>query len=178
MINKNIITAAALVLFGSAFQANAQTDIVVKGTVKDIYGNPLPGVVVSANHKDLYITDKNGEYTATTDRSDKLTFSLLGYKQAELPASGTMEVVLEDDAHNLAQLTSAIQTSTERSFLTPFRPSPVKLFQSRSCQDSRVPSQVSSQVSPPSSLHSSLLLKLSICTSAVSPPFMAVVQVS
>ena len=61
MINKNIITAAALVLFGSAFQANAQTDIVVKGTVKDIYGNPLPGVVVSANHKDLYITDKNGE---------------------------------------------------------------------------------------------------------------------
>ena len=103
MINKNIITAAALVLFGSAFQANAQTDIVVKGTVKDIYGNPLPGVVVSANHKDLYITDKNGEYTATTDRSDKLTFSLLGYKQAELPASGTMEVVLEDDAHNLAQ---------------------------------------------------------------------------
>ena len=103
MINKNIITAAALVLFGSAFQANAQTDIVVKGTVKDIYGNPLPGVVVSANHKDLYITDKNGEYTATTDRSDKLTFSLLGYKQAEVPASGTMEVVLEDDAHNLAQ---------------------------------------------------------------------------
>ena len=103
MINKNIITAAALVLFGSAFQANAQTDIVVKGTVKDIYGNPLPGVVVSANHKDLYITDKNGEYTATTDRSDKLTFSLLGYKQAEVPASGKMEVVLEDDAHNLAQ---------------------------------------------------------------------------
>lgn len=103
MMNKNIITAAALVLFGSAFQANAQTDIVVKGTVKDIYGNPLPGVVVSANHKDLYITDKNGEYTATTDRSDKLTFSLLGYKQAEVPAAGKMEVVLEDDAHNLAQ---------------------------------------------------------------------------
>lgn len=103
MINKNIITAAALILFGSAFQANAQTDIMVSGTVKDIYGNPLPGVVVSANHKDLYITDKNGEYTATADRSDDLCFSLLGYKQAVVKAAGKMEVVLEDDAHNLAQ---------------------------------------------------------------------------
>ena len=118
MINKNIITAAALVLFGTAFTANAQTDIVVKGTVKDIYGNPLPGVVVSANHKDLYITDKNGEYVATTDRSDKLTFSLLGYKQAELPASGKMEVVLEDDAHNLAQSVNLGYTHQYREVLS------------------------------------------------------------
>lgn len=103
MINKNIIAAAALLLFGSAFQANAQTDIAVSGTVKDVYGNPLPGVIVSANHKDLYITDKNGEYQATADRSDELVFSLLGYKQATAKAAGQMEVVLEDDAHNLAQ---------------------------------------------------------------------------
>jgi len=118
MINKNIITAAALILFGSAFQANAQTDIMVSGTVKDIYGNPLPGVVVSANHKDLYITDKNGEYTATADRSDDLTFSLLGYKQTVAKAAGKMEVVLEDDAHNLAQSVNLGYTNQYREVLS------------------------------------------------------------
>jgi protocatechuate 3,4-dioxygenase beta subunit len=70
MMNKHITIAAALLLLGSAFVANAQTDIAVTGTVKDIYGNPLPGVIVSANGKDLYMTDKNGQYAATADKSD------------------------------------------------------------------------------------------------------------
>ena len=46
MMNKHIISAAALLLLGSAFVANAQNDIAVSGTVKDVYGNPLPGVIV------------------------------------------------------------------------------------------------------------------------------------
>jgi TonB-linked outer membrane protein, SusC/RagA family/TonB-dependent outer membrane receptor, SusC/RagA subfamily, signature region len=103
MINKNIITVAALLLAGSSFQMFAQTDITVSGTVKDIYGNPLPGVIVSANNADLYITDKDGKYTAVADRSDDLTFSLLGYKQAVAKAGAKMDVVLENDAHSLAQ---------------------------------------------------------------------------
>ncbi len=102
MINKHILTAA-LLLLGGSFLANAQTDIAVTGTVKDVYGNPLPGVIVSANGKDLYMTDKNGQYAATADRSDELTFSLVGYKQAVLSAASNMEVVLEDDAHELAE---------------------------------------------------------------------------
>ena len=53
MINKHIISAAAILLFGGAFMANAQTEIAVSGTVTDSYGNPLPGVIVSANSKDL-----------------------------------------------------------------------------------------------------------------------------
>ena len=77
MLNKNIFTAAALILLGTSIQVKAQ-DITVAGTVKDVYGNPLPGVIVSANHKDLYITDKNGQYTAKVGKSEDLEFSLLG----------------------------------------------------------------------------------------------------
>ena len=118
MINKNIFAAAALLLLGSAFQANAQTDIAVSGTVKDIYGKPLSGVIVSANHKDLYITDQNGQYTATADRSDNLVFSLLGYKQAVVKAASGMEVVLEDDAHNLAQTVNLGYTKQYKEVLS------------------------------------------------------------
>ena len=102
MMNKNIFTTAALLLLGAYLQVNAQ-DITVSGTVKDVYGNPLPGVIVSANHKDLYITDKNGQYTAKVDRTGELNFSLLGFKPASVKAASQMEVVLEDDAHGLAE---------------------------------------------------------------------------
>ena len=65
MMNKNIFAAAALLLLGASIQQVKAQDISVAGTVRDIYGNPLPGVIVSSNHKDLYITDKNGQYTST-----------------------------------------------------------------------------------------------------------------
>lgn len=44
-MNKNILTVAALLLLGTSLHLNAQ-DITVTGTVKDVYGNPLPGVIV------------------------------------------------------------------------------------------------------------------------------------
>lgn len=102
MMNKNIFAAAALLLLGASMQVKAQ-DISVAGTVRDIYGNPLPGVIVSSNHKDLYITDKNGQYTAKVNKSGELEFSLLGFKPTSVKASSQMEVTLEDDAHNLAE---------------------------------------------------------------------------
>lgn len=103
MINKNTILTAALLLTGFAFQANAQTTLTASGTVKDVYGNPLPGVIVSAGHKDLYVTDKEGQYTVAVDPDERLAFSLLGFKRQEVRASSGMDVVLEDDAHGLAE---------------------------------------------------------------------------
>lgn len=117
MMNKNIFTAAALLLLGASIQMNAQ-DVTVTGTVKDVYGNPLPGVIVSANHKDLYITDKNGKYTATVDKSRELEFSLLGYKPTAAKAASQMEVVLEDDAHNLAETVNLGYTKQSREVLS------------------------------------------------------------
>ncbi len=102
MMNKNIFAAAVLLLFGTTLQVNAQ-DITVTGTVKDVYGNPLPGVIVSANHKDLYMTDRNGQYTATVDKTGDLEFTLLGFKPTSIKAASQPDVVLEDDAHGLAE---------------------------------------------------------------------------
>ena len=102
-MNKNIFAAAALLLLGASIQQVKAQDITVAGTVRDIYGNPLPGVIVSSNHKDLYITDKNGQYTAKVNKSGELEFSLLGFKPTSAKASSQMEVTLEDDAHNLAE---------------------------------------------------------------------------
>lgn len=103
MMKKHIIIAAALMLLGSAF-ASAQNDLTVSGTVKDVYGNPIPGVIVSTNGKALYITDKNGQYTATASSSDELTFALVGFKKQTIKASPDMQVVLEDDGHDLAEV--------------------------------------------------------------------------
>lgn len=117
MLNKNIFTAAALILLGTSIQVKAQ-DITVAGTVKDVYGNPLPGVIVSANHKDLYITDKNGQYTAKVGKSEDLEFSLLGYKPTSVKASSQADVVLEDDAHNLAETVNIGLSKQSRELLT------------------------------------------------------------
>ena len=117
MLNKNIFAAAALILLGTSIQVKAQ-DITVAGTVKDVYGNPLPGVIVSANHKDLYITDKNGQYTAKVGKSEDLEFSLLGYKPTSVKASSQADVVLEDDAHNLAETVNIGLSKQSRELLT------------------------------------------------------------
>ena len=119
MINKHIISAAAILLFGGAFMANAQTEIAVSGTVTDSYGNPLPGVIVSANSKDLYITDKNGQYTAMAGSTDELTFSLVGYKQKTAKATATdAKIVLEDDGHGLAELVNLGYSKEYREVLS------------------------------------------------------------
>lgn len=118
MINKNIFAAVALLLFGTAFQVNAQTGITVSGTVKDIYGNPLPGVIVTSGHEDVYITDKDGQYKATVDKSENLTFSLLGYKQLTEQPSSDMAIVLQDDAHSMAENVNLGYNKQYREVLT------------------------------------------------------------
>lgn len=118
MMNKNIFAAAALLLLGASIQQVKAQDISVAGTVRDIYGNPLPGVIVSSNHKDLYITDKNGQYTAKVNKSGELEFSLLGFKPTSVKASSQMEVTLEDDAHNLAENVSIGLSKQSREVLS------------------------------------------------------------
>jgi len=118
MINKNIIAAVALLLMGTAFQANAQTEIAVSGQVKDVYGNPLPGVIVSVNNQDVYITDKDGNYAFLVDNTENLTFSLLGYKQLTTKAVSGLDVVLEDDAHALAENVNLGQSKSYREVVT------------------------------------------------------------
>jgi TonB-linked SusC/RagA family outer membrane protein len=118
MINKNIIAAVLILMLGSAFIANAQTEIAMTGSVKDEYGNPIPGVVLSTNDKDIYITDKDGNFAVLADASSKVTFSLMGYKQVTVPVSQELNVVLEDDAHNLAEKVNLGNSSQYREVVS------------------------------------------------------------
>lgn len=113
-----MIAAVALLLTGTAFQANAQTEIAVSGQVKDVYGNPLPGVIVSIGSEDVYVTDKDGNYAITAKNTKNLTFSLLGYKQLTTKVVSGLDVVLEDDAHGLAENINLGQSKSYREVLT------------------------------------------------------------
>ncbi|MDY6385165.1 MAG: carboxypeptidase-like regulatory domain-containing protein, partial [Bacteroidales bacterium] len=103
MMNKYIIAILAMLFLGPAVMVRAQSEIAMTGTVKDVYGNPIPGVVLSVGDKDIYITDKDGNFAVLTDASANVTFSMLGYKQKTAPVAAELNIVLEDDAHNLAE---------------------------------------------------------------------------
>ena len=61
-MNKYIIAILAMLFLGPAVMVRAQSEIAMTGTVKDVYGNPIPGVVLSVGNKDIYITDKDGNF--------------------------------------------------------------------------------------------------------------------
>ena len=103
MKNKYIIATLAMLFLGSGLMVRAQSEIAMTGTVKDVYGNPIPGVVLSVGDKDIYITDKDGNFAVLTDASANVTFSLLGYKQKTAAVAEELNIVLEDDANNLAE---------------------------------------------------------------------------
>jgi len=78
-IKKFLLPFACLLLW--AFSLNAQ----VNGTVKDVNGNILQGVLITSEmEKKVTITDRNGAYDIiVNDGSTKLIFSLLGYISQE-----------------------------------------------------------------------------------------------
>lgn len=107
MIDKRIINIVFLLLVVMTFQLRAQEQApIVSGTVKDIYGEPLPGVIISSeDKKNLYITDVEGKYSFSMNTPPKmLTYTLLGYKvQTVNAAEGVADIVMEEDAHATAE---------------------------------------------------------------------------
>jgi TonB-linked SusC/RagA family outer membrane protein len=104
-------TLVGIMMFmGFCFSASAQSEVTVKGVVKDTVGG-LPGVNVKVSGTSRGIsTDDQGRYTIKVARSGKLLFSLVGYK-AQTKAVGDYEkqsdgsyvinVVLKSDANSL-----------------------------------------------------------------------------
>lgn len=107
MINKKIIIHLVLFfLLGLTFPLRAQhIASEVSGIVKNVYGDPLPGVVISSDDKKtLYITDHEGKYSFKTDQLNKmLTYMLVGYKVQTQGAGKDIIVVMEDDVHAIAE---------------------------------------------------------------------------
>ena len=80
--------------------------VTVKGTVKDVKGNPLPGVTVLLKGSALGIsTDNDGKFTVSFPEMKDvvLLFSFIGMKSQEVKYTGQMDikVVLEEDVKEM-----------------------------------------------------------------------------
>lgn len=77
----------------------------VKGYVRDRQGNPLSNVtVMEKGGKNGIMTKDNGSFEFTVSGSGKtLVFSSVGYvdKQQNVPSSGEMSIIMEEDAYSL-----------------------------------------------------------------------------
>ena len=83
--------------------------VTVKGTVKDVKGNPLPGVTVLLKGSALGIsTDNDGKFTVSFPEMKDvvLLFSFIGMKSQEVKYTGQMDikVVLEEDVKEMDEV--------------------------------------------------------------------------
>ncbi|MBM6992482.1 MAG: TonB-dependent receptor [Prevotella sp.] len=80
-----------------------QSEITVKGVVKDANGEPVVGasVVEKANPRNGAITDIDGNYTLTVKRGATILVSYVGFSTQELAAEPNMSVTLQEDSKML-----------------------------------------------------------------------------
>ena len=103
-MKSKIFAIAATILVTLALNANAQG--LVRGTVRDSSGEPLPGAsVVIANSQVGVLTDIDGKYTISCSSKDVLEFSFLGFqtKKEQVGSRTVIDVILEDDTSALEE---------------------------------------------------------------------------
>ena len=90
-----------LFLSVSAFAQN----FTVNGHVKDATGEDIIGATVRiVGQAGGVITDFDGNFVIEAKSGDKLQISYIGYETAEVAASPTLEVLLQDDSHSLNEV--------------------------------------------------------------------------
>src|SRR6185437_15072973 len=80
--------------------------IIIKGTVTDGKGNPLPNVSVTAGKGAGTTTNDKGEYTISEDEDVSLTFSFVGFtsETVKVDKRGVINVVLEEGNNQLSDV--------------------------------------------------------------------------
>ena len=87
--------------------SSSHAQSLVKGTVTDGIGEPLPGVsVVVKGTTNGTITDVNGKYSIQATAKDILSFSYVGMSDQEIKVAGqtTINVVMKDDVAALDEV--------------------------------------------------------------------------
>lgn len=82
-------------------------NLAVKGTVKDPFGNAMPGVnVLQVGTTNGIITDLDGNYSINVPSNAKLSFSFIGYTTQTVSVSGkrTINVTLNEDSKSLDEV--------------------------------------------------------------------------
>src|ERR1041385_964632 len=100
-----------LLLSAAALFANAQINTVT-GMVKDEQGNPLHFVLVGDMQNNYAVfTDSLGNFSIPAKIDSKLKFSLLGYKEETILASGSnLQVVLKSTGEATSDAQATVST--------------------------------------------------------------------
>ncbi|MBR6346453.1 MAG: TonB-dependent receptor [Bacteroidales bacterium] len=109
-----ILSVAALALFPVA--ALSQDNSTVKGVVKDVDGNPIPGVFVNIQGTSKGVsTDLDGAYTISAPSKATLEFICIGYTTLTIPVGNqsVIDVTLSEDTIMLEE-TVVVGYGTQR----------------------------------------------------------------
>ena len=99
-VGRTVLTALFFMTGTMSFAENS-----ISGTVKDVNGNPLPGVIVKVEGtQKATVTDVNGNYSLNAAPSQRLEFSYLGYASLTLDASQSRQVVLKEADKTLGEV--------------------------------------------------------------------------
>lgn len=113
-MNKKIVTVVLGCLSFAYYIQAQQVASQIEGTVKDIYGQPLSGVIISsAQGRNLGITDVSGRFVIQADKNEMLSFSLLGYKTLKY-AGEEFNVVMQEDVQCLDETLYLGHTTQKR----------------------------------------------------------------
>lgn len=127
--------------FLSVASVNAQS-ITVKGAVKDASGEAVIGAnVVEKGTTNGTVTDVEGGFTLNTERNKILVVSFIGYTSKEVPATQSMNIVLNPDNQVLDEvvvvgygssvkkdLTTAVTSVKSKDFLQGASNSPLQMI--------------------------------------------------
>ena len=95
----------------------AQTEI--SGTVVDVTGETVIGAtVMEKGTSNGTITDFDGNFRIKVNSGATLVFSFIGYQTQELPAQDGMQVVMKDNAKELAEVVVTGYTTQRKADLT------------------------------------------------------------
>lgn len=114
---KKLLTFLSCVLL-SIFAIQAQ-DITASGVVVDESGVELIGAsVIQKGTTRGAVTGTDGRFSLKVPKGSTLTFSMIGMKKVELPASTNMKVVLEDEENILDDVMVVAYGTTKKSSFT------------------------------------------------------------
>lgn len=111
-----------LLLCSLSISTRAQS-IQASGTVVDIMGEPLPGVTIQVSTKPGQgtITDPDGRFSIKVDKSDRLSFSYIGFLGQEIEIARQtfpIKVVLKEDSELLDEVVVIGYGSVQKKDLT------------------------------------------------------------
>lgn len=108
-----LILSAGFLSFGSLWNISAQTGsqtvqsakIIVSGTVRDVAGQAIIGAgIFEKGTTNGTVTNENGQFSMTVAGSSILSVSCIGYIPMDVPASGNLEITLEEDKELLEEV--------------------------------------------------------------------------